>query len=52
VYVQANNFFTFTKYSGWDPEVNSFGSNVTTNGVDIGAYPIPKTVTVGINLGL
>jgi TonB-linked SusC/RagA family outer membrane protein len=52
LYVQANNFFTFTKYSGWDPEVNSFGSNVTTNGVDIGAYPIPKTVTVGINLGL
>jgi hypothetical protein len=52
VYVQANNFLTFTKYSGWDPEVNSFGSNVVTNGVDIGAYPIPKTVTVGINLGL
>ncbi len=52
VYVQANNFLTFTKYTGWDPEVNSFGSNVTTNGVDIGAYPVPKTVMVGINLGL
>lgn len=51
VYVQANNFFTFTRYSGWDPEVNSFGSSVTTNGIDIGAYPIAKTFTVGLNLG-
>lgn len=51
VYVQANNFFTFTRYTGWDPEVNSFGSSVTTNGIDIGAYPIAKSFTVGLSLG-
>jgi TonB-linked SusC/RagA family outer membrane protein len=51
LYVQANNFLTFTKYSGWDPEVNSNGSNVTTNGIDYGAYPIAKSVMFGINLG-
>jgi hypothetical protein len=49
--VQANNFLTLTKYSGWDPEVNSSGSNVTTNGIDYGAYPIAKSVMFGINLG-
>ena len=50
VYASGNNLFTFTKYSGWDPEVNSFGSNVTTNGVDIGAYPIAKSIIFGLNL--
>jgi len=50
VYGQANNWFTFTKYPGWDPEVNSFGSNVTTNGIDIGGYPIAKSLIFGLNL--
>jgi TonB-linked SusC/RagA family outer membrane protein len=51
VFAQANNFFVFTNYQGWDPEVNSFGSNVTTNGVDIGAYPQAKSVVFGVNVG-
>lgn len=50
LYVSGNNLITFTKYTGWDPEVNSFGSSVTTNGVDIGAYPIAKSIIMGINL--
>lgn len=52
LYAQANNFFVFTRYSGWDPEVNSFGSNVTTNGIDFGAYPQARSVVFGLNLGL
>ena len=52
VYGQANNWFTFTRYTGWDPEVNSFGSNVTTNGIDVGGYPIAKSLTFGLNLSL
>lgn len=51
IYAQGNNLFTFTQYSGWDPEVNSFGSNVVTNGIDAGAYPIAKSFVVGLNLG-
>lgn len=51
VYVQANNMFVLTKYEGWDPEVNSFGSNVTTNGIDIGAYPQAKSIIFGANIG-
>lgn len=50
VYVQGNNLLTFIKYPGWDPEVNSFGSSVTTNGVDAGAYPIAKSLIFGLNL--
>lgn len=52
VYAQANNFFVFTKYNGWDPEVSSFGSNVTTNGIDAGAYPQARSIVFGLNLGL
>lgn len=50
VFAQANNFFVFSKYEGWDPEVNSFGSNVTTNGIDVGAYPQPKSMVFGFNI--
>ncbi|MCF1713714.1 TonB-dependent receptor [Flavihumibacter sp. RY-1] len=50
LYAQANNFFVFTKYKGWDPEVNSFGSNVTTNGLDVGAYPQARSVIFGANI--
>ena len=50
LYLQGNNLLTFTNYPGWDPEVNSFGSNVTTNGVDAGAYPIAKSIILGLNL--
>lgn len=52
MYAQANNFFVFTRYKGWDPEVSSFGSTVTTNGIDLGAYPQAKAVVLGLNLGL
>jgi len=42
VYVSANNLFTATKYSGYDPEVGS--------GVDYGNYPQSRTWTFGLNL--
>jgi TonB-linked SusC/RagA family outer membrane protein len=47
---QANNVFVFTKYNSWDPEVNSFGSSVTTNGLDIGAYPQSRSFNFGLNM--
>ncbi len=47
-YVSLENFFTFTKYPGIDPEVRS---NSTYNmALDGGGYPIPKSVMFGINL--
>lgn len=43
VSASAGNPYVWTKYSGWDPEVNSFGSNVKKMGVDIGSYPSART---------
>ncbi|WP_082316477.1 TonB-dependent receptor [Mangrovimonas sp. ST2L15] len=48
IYAQVKNAFTFTKYSGYDPEVTA-GSFVDT-GIDRGAYPIPRIWMMGINV--
>jgi len=50
VYISGQNLLTFTKYRGYDPEVNSdFNSNVQY-GVDNYAYPAARTYTVGASL--
>ncbi len=43
VSVGANNLFTFTNYSGYDPEINSYGDNPAVFGVDLGGYPNSRT---------
>lgn len=51
VYVSAQNLWTLTKYSGWDPEVNSMGgSSSFAQGIDHHSYPTAKTFTFGINI--
>jgi len=55
LYVQVANLFTITKYSGYDPEINSNHENdpkksVTEFGIDEGAYPSTKQVLIGINV--
>ncbi|MFA4868629.1 MAG: TonB-dependent receptor [Pedobacter sp.] len=52
VYFSANNLFTITKYSGYDPEVNSYGNSNTQIGVDNLVYPAAKSFIAGIQLGL
>jgi|694.fasta_scaffold16515_9 TonB-linked SusC/RagA family outer membrane protein len=39
----VNNLYTFTKYSGFDPEINSYGDNPALFGVDLGGYPNSRT---------
>jgi TonB-linked SusC/RagA family outer membrane protein len=51
LYVQAQNLFTFTNYSGFDPEVNFAGASNTTLGTDFYTFPQARTYTVGINVG-
>ncbi len=43
VSVGANNLYTFTNYSGYDPEINSYGDNPALFGVDLGGYPNHRT---------
>ncbi|WP_295717546.1 TonB-dependent receptor [Mucilaginibacter sp.] len=52
IYAQATNLATWTKYKGWDPELNSdaFSGNITQN-YDFYAAPQAKTITFGINVG-
>lgn len=47
IYVKANNLFTWTDYTGYTPEIGS--GNVLSNGIDTGIYPIPRTISIGIN---
>ncbi|QHW01579.1 SusC/RagA family TonB-linked outer membrane protein [Spirosoma endbachense] len=52
LYASGQNLLTLTKYSWWDPEVNSKGdANSTTQGVDSYSYPVAKTITFGLRAG-
>ena len=47
-YITAENLFTLTKYKGFDPAASS-GAPIGS-GIDNGFYPIPTTLTAGLNL--
>ncbi|SFF67805.1 TonB-dependent receptor [Sunxiuqinia elliptica] len=46
----VNNLFTITKYRWYDPDVNTFGGDVSRRGVDMASYPSARTVTFGFKL--
>lgn len=48
MYLQATNLLTFTKYTGYTPEIGSY--DVLSNGIDNGIYPIPSVITFGFNM--
>lgn len=52
-YVSADNVFTITKYTGFNPDLGRTGS-IFDRGVDFGhvAYPLARTISVGLQLGL
>jgi len=49
IYVSGQNLCVFTKYKGLDPEIGSLNQNPTLMNVDMGRYPIPRTITFGVN---
>lgn len=49
LYATASNLWTWTKYTGLDPEVSTRGNGLTP-GVDFGAYPRSRSFVFGINL--
>jgi hypothetical protein len=51
VYVNAQNLYTFTKYSGYDPEIGAFNQSSLLQNIDRGRYPSPLSVTFGVNIG-
>lgn len=50
IYVSSQNPFTFTKYSGYNPEVSSRPDNSLSQGEDYGTYPLARTTSIGLNL--
>jgi TonB-linked SusC/RagA family outer membrane protein len=52
LYASVQQALILTKYQGSNPEVNTGGADPLQQGLDQGAYPVPRTFTFGINLGL
>ncbi len=50
LYLTAQNLFTFTGYSGMDPEIGYGYDKSWVSGIDLGYYPSPRTYMVGVNL--
>ena len=50
LYLTATNLFTKTDYLGYNPEVNNISTNSLTPGEDYGAYPLSKSITIGLNV--
>jgi TonB-dependent starch-binding outer membrane protein SusC len=50
VVVTGQNLHLWTDYSGYDPEVNSFGGDARARGIDLGAYPRARIWNVGLSL--
>lgn len=50
VNLSALNLLTLTSYSGLNPDVNCFGLNSRSAGIDYGSYPNLKTILLGVNL--
>ncbi|WP_294080784.1 SusC/RagA family TonB-linked outer membrane protein [Proteiniphilum sp. UBA5384] len=51
VYMSGQNLYTWTNYSGFDPEVSARASSLTP-GFDFSAYPRARTFTFGLNISL
>lgn len=53
-YVSFQNVYTFTSYIGANPEVNISNTGTTANslqqGFDYTTYPVPRTITLGLNV--
>ncbi|HEY2027438.1 MAG TPA: TonB-dependent receptor [Gemmatimonadaceae bacterium] len=51
IYVSMQNFFTSTKYTGFDPEVSEYATSVLAQGIDFGTYPQTRQFTIGFTTG-
>ncbi len=51
LYVSAQNFFTVTKYTGYDPEITEYAWTNLAQGFDYGTYPQVRQITFGFSAG-
>ncbi|MDE6497862.1 MAG: TonB-dependent receptor [Muribaculaceae bacterium] len=50
IYFNVQNVHTFTKYTGYDPEIGAYNQSSLLQNIDRGRYPTPRTFTLGLNL--
>jgi hypothetical protein len=50
VYISAQNYWTWTPYTGYDPEVSRNGQSLISRGVDNAVYPNNKSFQGGVQL--
>lgn len=50
LYANAQNIYTLTNYSGYDPEIGAFNQDPLLQNVDMGRYPSPRVYTFGIDV--
>lgn len=50
VYANLQNVYTWTEYSGYDPEIGSMYGDALMGGFDYGRYPSPRIYTFGLNV--
>ncbi|SFG69910.1 TonB-linked outer membrane protein, SusC/RagA family [Prevotella sp. KH2C16] len=50
IYASLKNFYTFTDYSGYDPEVSRFANDNLSMGADYGSYPMSKSFEFGLKV--
>ena len=51
LYVSAQNFFTVTDYTGYDPEISEYATTNLAQGIDYGTYPQVRQITFGLTAG-
>lgn len=52
LFLQGSNIFTFTNYSGYNPEVNKRADDALRPGEDYCSYPLARTFSIGLNFNL
>ena len=50
IYGSIENAFILTKYTGFDPESTASGGSDVDLGIDLNAYPLSRTFTLGVKL--
>src|SRR5690606_10459939 len=50
LYLSAQNLYTFTGYSGMDPEIGYGDTRGWVSGIDLGFYPSPRNIIIGLNV--
>lgn len=52
IYTTIQNALFITKFPGFNPETNYKGDQTTSQGIDRGAYPLARTISLGVNISM